>query len=187
IRLILNAAPGAMSVVSSGVQNTISADDGKVLIAYFSWSGNTRGIAKEIQRQTGADLFEIECATAYSSDYNTVLDEAQRDQSKQARPKLKAYVENMKQYDTLILGYPNWWASIPMPIASFLEEYDFSGKTIIPFCSHGGGSLGQSVTAISKLAPDSVIGKGLSVHYSGGSNLNVDVHKWLELNKIHIK
>ena len=61
-----------------------------------------------------------------------------------------AHVENMDQYDTIILGYPNWWASIPMPIASFLEEYDFSGKTILPFCSHGGGGLGQSQTAIAK-------------------------------------
>lgn len=81
--------------------------------------------------------------------------------------------------------YPyHWWASIPMPIASFLEEYDFSGKTIVPFCSHGGGRFGQSLTAIAKLAPDAVMGEGLSVHYSGGSTLAEDVSAWLEQNHI---
>lgn len=78
--------------------------------------------------------------------------------------------------------YPNWWASIPMPIASFLEEYDFTGKTIIPFCSHGGGRFGQSLTAISKLAPEAVMGEALSVHYSGGSGLSDDVEEWLRTN-----
>lgn len=80
--------------------------------------------------------------------------------------------------------YPNWWASIPMPIASFLEEYDFTGKTIIPFCSHGGGRFGQSLTAIAKLVPDAVMGEALSVHYSGGDSLPDDVTEWLETNQI---
>lgn len=86
--------------------------------------------------------------------------------------------------DTVILGYPNWWASIPMPTASFLEEYDFSGKTIIPFCSHGGGRLGQSLTAIAKLAPDAAVGEALSIHYSGGSSMPDDVAEWLRVNGI---
>ncbi|MCM1062837.1 MAG: hypothetical protein NC452_21560, partial [Eubacterium sp.] len=73
---------------------------------------------------------------------------------------------------------------IPMPIASFLEEYDFSGKTIVPFCSHGGGRFGQSLTAIAKLAPNSDMGEGLSVHYSGGSTLGDDVAEWLEKNNL---
>lgn len=77
------------------------------------------------------------------------------------------------------------WASIPMPIASFLEEYDFTGKTIIPFCSHGGGRFGQSLTAIAKLAPDAQMGEGLSVHYSGGNSLSDDVAEWLESNGIN--
>ena len=78
----------------------------------------------------------------------------------------------------------NWWASIPMLIASFLEEYDFSGKTIIPFCSHGGGCFGQSLTAIAKLAPNSAMGEALSIHYSGGSSLPDDVAEWLNTNKL---
>ena len=105
----------------------------------------------------------------------------QEDMHKQARPELLDHVRNMDEYDIILLGYPNWWASIPMPIASFLEEYDISGKTLIPFCSHGGGRFGQSLTAIAKLAPDAVMHEGLSVHYSGGSTLSEDVAAWLEM------
>lgn len=183
IRLVRNAVKGTGSVGGTEANNSESSGE-KILIAFFSWGGNTRGIANEIQSQTGADIFEIELVNPYSDDYNTVLDEAQRDQNVQARPEIKNKVENFAQYDTIILGYPNWWASIPMPIASFLEEYDFSGKTIIPFCSHGGGRFGQSLTAIAKLAPDSVMGEGLSVHYSGGASLSDDVSEWLKTNGI---
>ncbi|MBQ6365338.1 MAG: SUMF1/EgtB/PvdO family nonheme iron enzyme [Oscillospiraceae bacterium] len=182
VRLVRNAAPLSGTVtVREGIP---SAAGGKVLIAFFSWSRNTRGIAREIQRQTNADLFEITLVSPYSSDYNTVLMEAQRDQHDKARPKIAEHLENMDEYETILLGYPNWWASIPMPIASFLEEYDFSGKQIIPFCSHGGGRFGQSLTAIAKLVPNANMGEGLSVHYSGGSGLAENVSAWLERNNI---
>ena len=186
IRLVRNAVNGTGNIVSAQAGKE-AENGGKVLIAFFSWGGNTKGIAEEIQSQTGADLFEIELVTPYSTDYNTVLDQAQHDQNIQARPEIAVHVEDMDQYDTILLGYPNWWASIPMPIASFLEEYDFSGKTIIPFCSHGGGRFGQSLTAITKLAPDAVMGEPLSVHYSGGSSLPDDIAAWLEINNIPVK
>lgn len=183
LRLVLNAAAGSGSVSGSEMELS-GGGDGNILIAYFSWGGNTRGIAEEIQQQTGAELFEIQLVEPYSTDYNTVLDQAQQDQSEQARPVLSTHVENMEQYDTIILGYPNWWASIPMPIASFLEEYDFAGKTILPFCSHGGGGLGQSQTAIAKLAPDAILAEGLAINYSGGSAMPGDVSAWLAANGI---
>lgn len=104
IRLVRNAVSGMGSVTSSGAEHTESTG-GKVLIAFFSWGGNTKGIAEEIQAQTGADLFEITLVNPYSNDYNTVLDEAQRDQNEQARPELAVHVENMEEYDTVILGY----------------------------------------------------------------------------------
>ena len=85
----------------------------------------------------------------------------------------------MDRYGTVYLGYPNWWSSIPMPIATFLESYDFSGKVIRPFCSNGGGGLGQSVAAISKLVPDASVVQGLSVYYSGGSDMPQQVADWL--------
>ena len=193
IRLVRNAFSGTGDIIgedSSKMPDSASAvdktrrDAGKVLIAYFSWGGNTKGVAEEIQAQTGADIFEITLADPYSTDYNTVLDQAQHDQNIQARPEIENHVEHMEDYDTILLGYPNWWASIPMPIASFLEDYDFSGKNIIPFCSHGGGRFGQSLTAIAKLAPNSTMGEGLSIHYSGGSTLPSDVEEWLKTNGI---
>ena len=159
---------------------------GKALIIFYSWGGNTRGVAREIARQTGFDCIELELVKPYSTDYNTVLNQAQNDQHKQIRPALKTKIDSKKwaEYDTIILGYPNWWASIPMPIATLLESYDFSGKTIMPFCSHGGGRFGQSLTAISKLAPKATLTEGLSIHYSGGSSLPKDVEKWLKKCKI---
>ena len=184
IRLVFNAAPGTGSVSGTGTQNPSADGNGKILIAYFSWGGNTEGVAAEIQRQTGADIFEITMVNPYSSDYNTVLAEAQRDQNAQARPELANHVDHMDEYDIVMIGYPNWWASIPMPVASFLEEYDFSGKTILPFCSHGGGRFGQSLTAIAKLAPNAAMGEALSIHYSGGSKLSGDVTNWLDSNGI---
>ena len=174
---------GTGLVTSRAVQEASGSSGKKILIAYFTWSGNTQGIAYEIQRQTGADIFEIVPVKEYSENYNTVLREAQRDQHSQARPGLKNHVENFADYDVIMLGYPNWWASIPMPIASFLEEYDFAGKIIMPFCSHGGGRFGQSLTAIAKLAPKAVITDGLSIHYSGGSTLKDDVSRWLDSHK----
>ena len=159
----------------------------KILIAYFSWGGNTRGIAQQIHQKAGGDIFEIETVTPYSPNYNTVLQEAQRDQRARARPPLKTHVANMAQYDVIILGYPNWWATIPMPIATFLEEYNFSGKTIIPFCSHGGGRFGQSLTDIAKLVPNAKLGDALSIHYTGGSSLPNDITAWLRKNGIAVR
>ena len=154
----------------------------KTLILYFSVYNSTHHLAEEISRQTGFVSIELELVIPYSTDYNTVLNQAQNDQHKQIRPALKTKIDSKKwaEYDTILLGYPNWWASIPMPIATLLESYDFSGKTIMPFCSHGGGRFGQSLTAILKLAPKATLTEGLSIHYSGGSSLSKDVEKWLK-------
>lgn len=108
IRLVRNAVAGTGNVEGTDMENNSEKTAGsKVLIAYFSWGGNTRGIAQEIAEQTGAELFEITLVHPYSDNYNTVLDEAQRDQNEQARPELASHVENMDEYDTIILGYPN--------------------------------------------------------------------------------
>lgn len=187
VRLARNVVP-MTGLLTSKVERTASGKgekkEAKILVAFFSWGGTTRGIAGEVRKQSGGDLFEIEPVHEYSSDYNTVLNEAQRDQREDARPELKGKVENFEQYDVILLGYPNWWASIPAPVASFLDSYDFAGRRIIPFCSHGGGRLGQSVTAIGKLAPNAMIGKPLSIHYSGGSAMPADVAAWLAENEL---
>ena len=158
---------------------TAQTAGGEPLVVYFSWSGNTRKIAQEVASQLGVEAVELVCEKPYSSDYNTCLDEAQRDQNQQARPKLTTRIDDMGRYGTVYVGYPNWWASIPMPIATFLESYDFSGKEIRPFCSNGGGGLGQSVSAISKLAPNAHVGQGLSIYYSGGADMPRQVSEWI--------
>ena len=165
---------GTMGGTASG-----AATGGESLVVYFSWSGNTRKIAHEIASQLGVEPVELVCEHPYSTDYNTCLDEAQRDQNRQARPALTTQITDMDRYGTIYLGYPNWWASIPMPVATFLESYDLSNKDIRPFCSNGGGGLGQSVTAISKLAPAAHVSQGLSIYYSGGSDMQQQVTDWL--------
>ncbi len=107
-------------------------------------------MAQKLADGLGADLYEIVPEQPYTDedlDYNSDCRANQEQNDSTARPAISGSVENMEQYDVVFIGYPNWWASIPMPIASFLEEYDFSGKTIIPFCSHGGGSLPDDIAA----------------------------------------
>lgn len=174
---------GALAI--NGLFRRAHAAPANTLIVYFSWSGNTRGIARQLHQKIGGDLVELELVTPYSRDYNTCLDQARHDQERAARPELKTRISDMARYDVVFLGYPNWWATIPMPVASFLEQYDLSGKTIIPFVSHGGGRLGQSVTDIAKLCPSSRILEALSVRYSGGSSLSGDMDAWL--NRIGVK
>jgi len=142
-----------------------------MLIAYFSWSGNTRGAALEIQRQTGADLIEIDCDILYS-------------ESEPTKPELMIQIDDVAKYDVIFLGYPNWWASVPLHIALFLEKFNFSGKTIVPFCSHGGGRFGHSLTAIAKLAPGATLGKALAIYYAGGPKLSDEISLWLGQNNI---
>ncbi len=151
------------------------------VVVYFSWSGNTRSIARKIGDAVGADVLELTLENPYSKDYNTCLDEALRDQKKRARPKLKNPFD-MGRYDTIFLGYPNWWGSIPMPVATFLESCGLDGKTIAPFCSHGGGRLGRSVSAIEELCPKSKLLIPLSVHYSGGASVGRDIGEWIAKN-----
>ena len=153
---------------------------GKVLIAYFSQTGNTDGLAQITHEITGYDIFRIERATPYSANYNSqgLYAEALTEYREQAVPELKAYVPNLADYDVILLGYCNWWASIPAPVRSFLKHDDFSGKTIVPFCSMGGGRFGQTISAIAKLAPESVILKGLDVTYS--SYDRTAIRSWLD-------
>ncbi len=127
LRLVCNADDSVKGSITTrkvtAASTKKSAGSGKALIIFYSWSGNTRGVAREIARQTGFDSIELELVKPYSTDYNTVLDQAQSDQHKQARPALKTKIDSKKweEYDTIILGYPNWWASIPMPIATLLD------------------------------------------------------------------
>jgi flavodoxin len=151
----------------------------KILVAYFSWSGNTRTIAEQIQKTIGGSLFEIKTATPYTADYDTLVDQAQLEQRDNARPVLAARVSDMDSYDTIFLGYPNWWGTLPMALFTFLESYDFSGKTIIPFCTHEGSGLGRSVSDIKKLCPQATVRDGLAIRGGSVKSAGNDVTVWL--------
>lgn len=152
---------------------------GRTLIVYFSQTGNTEGLANLIHEISGADIFRLERRTPYSSSSNgpVLYGEALDELRAEAVPELKAYPDT-SQYDTVLLGYCNWWSSIPASVRSFLLHDDFSGKTIVPFCSMGGGHFGQTISAIAKLVPESVIREGLEVTYS--SYDRNEISAWLE-------
>ncbi len=153
--------------------------DNKILVAYFSHSGNTRVIANQIHESVGGDTFEILTVDPYPSDYDAVVEQARNELREGYRPKLKTKIENMGQYSVVFVGYPNWWGTIPMPVATFLSEYDFSGKTIVPFCTNEGSGLGRSVADIKELCPRSAILDGLAVRGSYAKEARNDVSEWL--------
>lgn len=125
----------------------------KALIVYFSWSGNTEAVAKEIQAQTGGELFEITPAEAYTDDYNNLLDIAREEQRTAARPAIADTVENFKAYDIIYFGYPNWWYEAPRIVQSFLESCELAGKTVVPFATSGGSSIGNTANILQKSCP----------------------------------
>lgn len=128
-----------------------AADGGKkILAAYFSHTGNTEKVAQLIQSKTGADIFKIETATPYPSVYRETTELAKQEKADNARPALKNKVENMAQYDVVFVGYPIWWYTAPMAVATFADSYDFSGKTVITFCTSGGSPISDSTPDINK-------------------------------------
>ena len=149
------------------------------LVVYFSWSGNTESVAKEIQTQTGADIFEIIPAEPYTDDYDTLLDIAQDEQATDARPAIAEIVENFERYDVVYLGYPNWWGDMPMILYTFLDEYDFSGKTIAPFVTSGGSGFSGTIGTIESMEPDATVTEGLSLESSEAADPAAAVTEWL--------
>jgi len=160
-------------------QTQTETEGGNILIAYFSFSGNTATVANQIQELTEGDLFEIKTVEPYP-EYNETLDIAQQEQKDNARPQLSASVENMDNYDVIFVGYPIWWSSAPMAVFTFLEEYNLSGKTVIPFCTHDGSQLGRSVTDITAVLPGSTILDALAVRGSSAADAKTDVKAWID-------
>ena len=165
----------------------------KRLIAYFSRAGNnyvggkimnlpvgnTEVAAKMIQKLTGSDIFRIDTIKAYPADYTETTDVAKQELRQNARPELSGHVDNMADYSVIYLGYPNWWGTMPMAVFTFLEEYDFSGKTIIPFCTHEGSGMGRSESDIKKLCPDAKVLKGLPIIGGSVQEAENDIADWL--------
>lgn len=141
--------------------------------------GNTEVAAGIIHELTGADMFKIEQLNPYSKIYNECIAEAQEDQRRNARPELKSYPESIEGYDVIYLGYPNYWSTMPMAVFTFLEHFDFSGKTIKPFCTHEGSGLGGSVKDIKKLCPTAKIEAGLAIHGGSVKRAKEDIKRWI--------
>lgn len=185
-------------------QETKTKKDESVLIAYFSrvgnvdheedvdaassasvqviggkHEGNTKLIAEMIEDETGGDLFLIETEKKYPTDYEELETLAQEEGSRGERPALATHVENMERYDTIYLGFPNWWYDMPMAVYSFLEEYDLQGKTIIPFCTSGGSGFSNAMEEIRRLQPDAEVLEGLPIYQDDVRDSAGAVKAWL--------
>ena len=149
-----------------------------------SINGNAELLARMAQEVTGGDLFFIETADKYPAQYRATTDQASVEQSQNARPALASHVENMDAYDTIILIYPNWWGTLPQALFTFLEEYDFSGKTILPLCTHEGSRMGRSESDIAALCPNATLLGGLAVRGSSVPSAQSDVETWIAASGI---
>lgn len=187
---------------ASSTEQPSDTQESGVLVAYFSWAdnavidgevdavaspsvtapGNVQQLAQWVSERTGGDLFSIQVTEPYSSDWDACLERANQERAEDARPELTASVEQLEQYDTVFLGYPNWWYGVPMALLSFLEENDLSDKQVYLFCSHGTGGLASSVEQIDEALPDSTaLSENVFDVYEGdAASSQQDILAWLE-------
>ena len=196
------AEPSEAPAESSALENSSeTGENSGVLIAYFSWAenavleegvdamtspsvsdpGNVQQLAGWIQEETGGELFSIQVTDPYPSDWDACLERANEERGQNARPALvEPQVENLEQYDTVFLGYPNWWYGVPMALLTFLEENDLSGKDVYLFCSHGTGGLARSVEIITEAAPEANISDNIFDCYEEDAPASQgDIQAWV--------
>lgn len=191
------------NAITEAVQN--NTDNENILIAYFSVPenvdtdgidansgasivvknkdvlGNMQYMAMTIQEAIGGELFRIETTEEYPLEHETLVNQAKEEQNEDARPELATHIENVEQYDIIFLGYPNWWGDMPQPLYTFLEEYDFSGKTIIPFNSHGGSGFSNTIEEIKKLQPNATVrDDGLSISRNDVAESEQEIADWVK-------
>lgn len=161
--------------------NMTQEEDNSTVVINGEVIGNTQYVAYLIQKNTSADIFRIEPKTPYPTNHKTLVDLAKAEQNNKARPELAVKVENLEQYDVIFLGYPNWWGDMPMILYSFLESHNLSGKTIIPFNTHGGSEFSNTINSISALQPKaSIIKNGFTVSRNTVQNCADDVAAWVK-------
>ena len=167
---------------------------GKSLIVYYSRSdenyfggkivnlavGNTAIAAEKLKHLTGADIFEIVPVKGYPANYTRCTEVAQMELNAGSRPEFIGDVPHFASYDTIYVGYPNWWGTFPMAVCTFLEYASFNGKTIIPFCTHEGGGFGHSETDIRKLCPDAILLPGIAIQGGSAKTADVQLEEWLK-------
>lgn len=159
---------------SRGGENYVSGAIRKLSV------GNTEVAAEMLRDLTGAELFKLEPLVRYSDDYNTCIAQAQDDQRRDARPELAEYPDSLDKYDTIFLGYPNYWGTMPMCVFTFLEHFDFSGKMILPFCTHEGSGMGRSEADIRRLCPGAKVEKGLAIHGAEVQRAKDKIASWVK-------
>jgi len=177
-RLTRRAVMTALAAVSAA--GRASGNNPKALVAYFSRSGNTRVVAGLIQRSLGADLFEIQPVEPYPADYLETVAQATRERDRGFEPPLVAKVSNLVQYETVYLGFPIWGETAPPIIRSFLKAHDLSGKTLIPFITHGGYGLGNSHAVMASHAPRARLERGFSMQADQERQTMNAVNSWLK-------
>jgi flavodoxin len=149
-----------------------------VLIAYYSWSGNTRKIAELIERETSGTLFEIEPVQPYTTNYRAAVAQAKKEIEAGFRPELKA-VPEITSYTVVFIGTPIWWHTMAPPVARFIERFDLNGKTVVPFHTHGGGGGGSFEEDLAKMCPNSTVIKGFGAYNRGGNETRAQIGSWL--------
>ena len=168
----------------------------KTLIAFFSRAdenyfggamryvkvGNTEIVVNQMKELIDADIFKIEMLNPYSPVYMTCIDEAKKDLRENARPELTNYLDSIDRYDTIVLAYPNYWGTLPMAVETFLERYDFTGKTILPLCTNEGSGMGSSERDVKKYAKGADVKSGLAITGSQAANAKTAVEKWFSAN-----
>ena len=180
---VANAGSGKSLVVYFSVPETDGVDavsgasrvlvDGKVI-------GNTQYVASIISEASGSDLFEIKTERTYPGTHRALIEAAKVEHDGNARPKLTTHISNLKDYDTIFVGFPNWWYDMPMPLYSFFDEYDFSGKTIIPFCTHGGSRFSSAIGTIRTLEPKATVLDGRAISRDRVPESKEDILKWID-------
>lgn len=183
-----------------GVEPVVPGN-GNILITYFSYpepdgvdastgasrlvknevvTGHVEFLAQVIREATEADTFRIRTVQQYPAFHQPLIEQANAEKESGARPALATHIENIDQYDIIFIGYPNWWGDLPMPLYTFLEEYDFKGKTIVPFNSHGGSGLSNTINTIRSIQPEATIVNGFSVSRNTVGDAKEAVISWLE-------
>lgn len=201
--MITSVENGNLSTDSADTEE-MDKSGGKILIAYFTrvgntdfsddidavssaslnlqdgeLVGNTEVVASMIRQETGGELFRIETEKTYPADYDELVDYGREEPDEDNRPALKSHVENIDEYDIIFLGFPNWWFDMPMAVYSFLDGYDFIGKTVIPFCTHGGSRFSDTISTLEEYLPDSVILEGFEVYGEDAVEAQNDVQEWI--------
>lgn len=157
-----------------------TAESAKILVAYYSYSGNTRFAAEEIQKATGGTLFEIVPVKAYSPDYNECVAEAKKEIRAGVKPELKSAMPDLSKYDVIFVGTPNWWSTMAPPVLTFLSSGSFAGKTVIPFVTHGGGGMANCERDMHKALPNAKLAKGGAFSGSRVRSSGDAIRSWLK-------